>query len=78
MGKKVQGIRSVTGRYKIDRGRLIVWEIKKPKNIFVQPIDMTKGGLLESGGSAGRRGKQREKKWDNYNSRINKIYLKNL
>ena len=24
MGEKVQGIRSITGRYKIDRGRLII------------------------------------------------------
>ena len=36
MGKKVQGIRSINGRYKIDRGRLrIVWEIEKPKNLYV-------------------------------------------
>ena len=28
MGEKVQGVRSITGRYKIDRGRLrIVWEM---------------------------------------------------
>ena len=28
-----QGIRSINGRYKIDRGRLrIVWEMEKPKN----------------------------------------------
>ena len=33
MGGKVQGIRSINGRYKIDRGRLrIVWEMEKPKN----------------------------------------------
>ena len=36
MREKVQGIRSVNGRYKIDRGRLrIVWEIEKPKNLYV-------------------------------------------
>ena len=30
MGEKVQGIRSINGRY---RGRLrIVWEMEKPKN----------------------------------------------
>ena len=40
-GEKVQGIRSIIGRYKIDRGRLrIVWEIEKPKNVYVQPMDM--------------------------------------
>ena len=41
MGKKVQGIRSINGRYKIDRGRLrIVWEMKKPKNLFIWPMGM--------------------------------------
>ena len=35
-GEKVQGIRSIIGRYKIDRGRLrIVWEMEKPKNLYV-------------------------------------------
>ena len=35
-GEKIQGIRSINGRYKIDRGRLkIVWEIEKPKNLHV-------------------------------------------
>ena len=41
MGEKVQGIRSIIGRCKIDRGRLrIVKEMEKPKNLYVQPIDM--------------------------------------
>ena len=36
MGEKVQGIRSINGRHKIDRGRLrIVWEMEKPKNLQV-------------------------------------------
>ena len=36
MGEKVQGIRSIIGRYKIDRGKLrIVWEMEKPKNFYV-------------------------------------------
>ena len=36
MGEKVQGIRSINGRYKIDRVRLrIVWEMEKPKNLYV-------------------------------------------
>ena len=35
MGEKVQGIRSIIGRYRIDRGMLrIVWEIEKPKNSY--------------------------------------------
>ena len=41
MGAKVQGIRSINGRYKIDRGSLrIVWEMEKPKNLYVGPMDM--------------------------------------
>ena len=36
VGAKVQGIRSINCRYKTDRGRLrIVWEMKKPKNLYV-------------------------------------------
>ena len=36
MRKKVQGISSINGRYKIDRGRLrIVREMEKPKNLYV-------------------------------------------
>ena len=41
MGEKVQGIRSINCRYKIDRRRLgIVWEMEKPKNLNVRPVDM--------------------------------------
>ena len=41
VGKKVQGIRSINGRYKIDRGRFrLVWEMQKPKNLYVRPMDM--------------------------------------
>ena len=40
MGGKVQII-SINGRHKIDRGRLrIVWEMEKPKNLHVQPMNM--------------------------------------
>ena len=36
MGEKIQGLRSINGRYKIDRGRLrIVWEMEKPENLCV-------------------------------------------
>ena len=36
MGGKVRGIRSITGRYNIDRGMLrIVWEMEKPKNLYI-------------------------------------------
>ena len=35
-GGKVQRIRSINGRYKIDKRRLrIVWEMEKPKNLYV-------------------------------------------
>ena len=35
MGEKVQGIRSIIGRYKIDRrGLRIVWEMENPKNLY--------------------------------------------
>ena len=40
-GEKVPGIRSISGSYKTDRGRLrIVQEMEKPKNLYVQPTDM--------------------------------------
>ena len=34
-GGKVTGIKSISGRLKIDRGRLrTVWEMEKPKNLY--------------------------------------------
>ena len=45
MVAKVQGIRSISGRYKIDGGRLrIVEEMEKPKNLYVWSMDMNSGG----------------------------------
>ena len=36
MRGKVQEIRTISDRYKIERGRLrIVWEMEKPKNLYV-------------------------------------------
>ena len=41
LGEKVQRIRNIDGRYKIDRGRLrTVFEMEKPKNLYVRPMDM--------------------------------------
>ena len=41
MGEKVQGIRRIIGRHKLGRGRLrIVQEMEKPKNLYVQPMDI--------------------------------------
>ena len=39
--EKGQGVRSIIGRHKTDRGRLrIVQEMEKPKNLYVQTMDM--------------------------------------
>ena len=39
MGEKVQGIRSIIGSFKIERGRLrTVEEMEKPKNLYVQSM----------------------------------------
>ena len=36
LGAKVEGIRNINVRYKIDRGRLrIIWEMEKPKSLYV-------------------------------------------
>ena len=58
MGEKVQGIRSIIGRYKADRGRVrIVWEMEKSKNLYVRPWTGTKGWVDAGGrGSAGQTG----------------------
>ena len=41
MGDKIQGMGSIIGRYRIERKRLkIVWEVEKPKNFHVWPMDM--------------------------------------
>ena len=54
MKEKAQGIRSINCKYKIGRGRLrIVWEMEKPKNLYVQPMDRREG-LLEGAGVQGR------------------------
>ena len=40
--ENVHGKRSIIGRHKIDRGRLrIVQELEKPRNLHVQPTDMS-------------------------------------
>ena len=51
-GGKVQRISSINGRQKIDRGRVkIVWEMQKPKNLYVWPMDMNySGGMWEGEG----------------------------
>ena len=55
-GEKIQGIRSIIGRYKMDRGRLrIVQEMEKPKNLYVQSVDISWGNDVGMGG-AGQKG----------------------
>ena len=39
MGEKVQGLRIIIGRCKIDRNRT-VQEMEKPKNLHAPPMDM--------------------------------------
>ena len=53
--------------------------MEKPKNLYVRPMDMNKGGGANVGGKgcAGQRGINGGK-WDNCNSLINKIYLKSI
>ena len=55
-GRKVQGIKSINGRYKTDRRRLrIVWEMEKPKNLYAPPMDVPP--LLQvEGGTGGKIG----------------------
>ena len=60
----VQGSRSISGRYKIDKVMLrIVQEMEKPKNLCTQPMDMNYGGgdcWLEEGYQAeGGKGKKK-------------------
>ena len=64
MRKKVQGIRSINSKYKIDGERLsMVLETEKPKNLYVWPMDMNwGGGMLEGGevqGGGGIKGKKK-------------------
>ena len=41
MTERLQGIRNIIGRHKINKGRLrIVWEMEKPKNLYIQSMDM--------------------------------------
>ena len=49
--------------------------MEKPKNLYVQPMDMKKdGGMLVGGEGNGWRGIKGREKWNNCSSIINKIY----
>ena len=55
--EKVQRMSSINGRQKIDRRRLrIAYEMEKPKNLYVQPIDMNQGGGMQVAGVVQGRG----------------------
>ena len=57
-------------------GRLrIVWEMEKPRNLYVRPMDIN-WGKGRGGNERGREVQGREEKLDNCNTIINKIYLK--
>ena len=76
-GEKVQGLRSIIGRNKV------YGEIKnsignlesKELTCMTHGHELRVGHCWREGGCRAERDKG-EKKWDNYNSIINKIYLK--
>ena len=60
---KVQRIRNMIGRHKIDGERLrMVQETTKSKNLYVQPMDMNYGGGGDAEGLGGTG--QRGDKWE--------------
>ena len=72
MGEKVQGIRSIICRYKIDRGKLrILEEMEKPRSLYMTNGEELRERMLV-GGLCMAEGDKGEKKW-NYNGTINKI-----
>ena len=73
MGEKVQGIRSINGRYKIDKGRLRKYRKWRNQRTYIMPRGQERRRGMLVGWGAGGEGK---KNWDNYDSIINKIYLK--
>ena len=78
-GGKGTGNKNNNGRYKIDRGRLrIVWEMEKPRTYMYDPWTWTKVGEWWWERGCRVEGNKGEKKWDNCNCIINKIYFKNV
>ena len=63
MGEKIQGIKRVISMYKIDRRRLrIVWEMEKPKTLYVWYMAVNEGGGILVGGGYRVEGNKVEKK----------------
>ena len=67
-GKKVQAIRSINGRYKMDRGRVrIVQEMEKPKTFYARTTHGQELRAVENAGGrggTGRRGIKGRKKME--------------
>ena len=48
--------------------------MENPKNLYIQPLDMNEWGGMRVGEGCRAEGEKGEKKWDNCNSKIKKIY----
>ena len=72
IGEMVQRIRSIIGRFKID------WGMETKELICTTHGHELRWGAVLVVGGCRTEGNTREKKWDNCNSIINKIYLKNF
>ena len=77
MGEKVQGIRNINGRYKIDRGRLRIGSGEAKELTCMTHGHGLKGRIAGGNEDTGQRGGKGRIKWDNSNSIINKIDFKN-
>ena len=74
-GGKVQGIRSINGRHKVDgEGKNSMGNEEAKELICRTHGHELRWGMLVGVGGAGQRGVKGRKKWDTYNSIINKIY----
>ena len=72
-GGKVQRLRNILGRYKIDgEVKNSIGNGEGKELICTTHGHELRGGMWGGGGSTGQRGIKG--KWDNYNSIINKIY----
>ena len=77
MGEKVQGIRNIIGRYKIDRGFKYSIGNGEAKELTCTTHGHEPRERAAGGKGVLSRGEQTGKNWDNCNSIINKIYFKN-
>ena len=75
MGERVKGIRSINSRHRIGEVKNSVGNGEAKELICVTHGCELRWGNAGGNGSARRRGRKGRKKWDNYNSKINKIYL---